>query len=221
MSKSVRTIEAYLKEKIETKKMDVVYNNGKEYGIHNTTFNFTSEPIKEPFGDVAFTTSYDNNTEYTSTFFMTSKEAMELGKMLIDTAYEAMNTKRIILQAEDCESRLSFLVLKKLIDSIRIERVNEELENYEKPYYKYIISAYKVNDKVYSYAVVSNLSYFTKESEIDYWKDVLTDKGNIKLYFDNWNPYDELEERRIKAQDKLLESLSKYNMNLKPSPIKK
>ena len=219
MSK-VKTTEVYLKDKITTRKKDIKYTSGKQYGIDNTTFNFTMEPCKEPFGDVAFTTGYDNNPEYTSTFLMTAEEAMELGKMLIDTAYEAMNTKRILLEAEACDTRLSFLVLKHVIDSIRIERSNEKLENYEPPFYKYIISAYKGNDKVYSFASVNNLSYFTKESEIDYWKNVLTDKERVKLYFDNWNPYEELKTRREESQNKILESLSKYN-NLKPSPIKK
>ena len=44
-------------------------------------------------------------------------------------------------------------------------------------------------------------------------------QGGVKLYFDNWNPYDELKIRREESQNKLLESLSKYN--LKPVPIKK
>lgn len=215
----VKIVEVYLKDKITTRKKDIKYTSGKQYGIDNTTFNFTTEPCKEPFGDVAFTTGYDNNDEYTSTFLMTAEEAMELGKMLIDTAYEAMNTKRILLEAEACDTRLSFLVLKHIIDSIRIERSNEKLENYEPPFYKYIISAYKGNDKVYSFASVNNLSYFTKESEIDYWKNVLTDKERVKLYFDNWNPYEELEVRRKESQDKLLKAMSNYN--LKPSPIKK
>ena len=193
----------------------------KTYGIDNMTFNFTAEPTKEPFGDVAFMTGYDENPDYTSTFFMSAEEAMELGKMLIDTAYDAMFTKRLLLEAEACDVKLSFLVLKKLITSIRIERSDEELENYVRPYYKYIVSAYKDNEKVYSYAVVYNLSYFTKESEINYWRDRLTDKESVKLYFDNWNPYTELEERQQKAQEKILESLSKYNLGLKPVPIKK
>ena len=221
MSKSLKATEAYLKDKIVSRKKDVVYNNGKEYGINDTTFNFMSEPIKEPFGDVAFTTSYDNKPEYTSTFFMSAEEAMELGKMLIDTAYEAMNAKRILLEADACDTRLSFLVMKNLIDTIRIQRCDEALENYIPPYYKYIISAYNDNDKVYSYAIVCNLSYFTKESEINFWKDRLTDKGRVKLYFDNWDPYIEFEERASMAQEKLLKSLNKYNMNLKPIPIQK
>ena len=74
---------------------------------------------------------------------------------------------------------------------------------------------------VHSYAAVSNLSYFTKESEINYWKDVLTDKERVKLYFDRWNPYTELEERMKKSEEKLLKQLSSYNTNLKPIPIKK
>ena len=221
MGKSVHVNEAYLKNKIVTKKKDIKYTSGKEYGIENTTFNFSMEPCREPYGDVAFTTGYDGTDDYTSTFLMTAEEAMELGKMLIDTAYEAMTTKRILLEAEACESRLSFLVLKGLIDSIRIKRSNEKLENYEPPFYKYIISAYKGNEVVYSYAAVSNLSYFTKESEINYWKDVLTDKERVKLYFDRWNPYTELEERMKKSEEKLLKQLSSYNTNLKPIPIKK
>lgn len=225
MSKSLKATEAYLKDKIVSRKKDVVYNNGKEYGINDTTFNFMAEPIKEPFGDVAFITSYDNNPEYTSTFFMSAEEAMELGKMLIDTAYEAMNAKRILLEADACDSRLSFLVLKGLIQTITIDRIYDKLENYEPPYYLYEITAYKDDEyghaqEVYKYRVVCNLSYFTKESEIKYWIDRLTDKERVKLKFWNWNPYDELEERKAKSQEKLLESLSKYNMNLKPSPIK-
>ena len=220
MSK-IKTIEVYLKEKLTSRKKDIKYKN--EYLKDNMTFNFKVEQVKEPFGDVAFITGYDNDPDYTSTFLMTAEEAMELGKMLIDTAYEAMSTKRILLEAEACDTRLSFLVLKNLIDSVRIERVlTEELENYERPYYKYIVSAYKGNEKVYSYATVYNLSYFTKESEIKFWIDRLTDKERVKIYFDNWNPYFELEERRQLAQDKILESLSKYNLkDLKPTPIKK
>lgn len=218
MSK-VKTVEVYLKDKITERKKEIKYTSGKQYGIDNATFNFTAKPCKEPYGDVCFITGYDNNDEYTSTFLMTAEEAMELGKMLIDTAYESMNTKRILLEAEACDTRLSFLVLKNIIDSIRIERSNEKLENYEPPFYKYIISAYKGNDKVYSFASVNNLSYFTKESEIDYWRDILTDKQRVKLYFDNWNPYNELKERMKESENKLLESLSK--LNLKPVPIEK
>ena len=47
----------------------------------------------------------------------------------------------------------------------------------------------------------------------------MTNKGRIKLYFDNWNPYHELENRILLAQNKVLESLSK--INLKPIPIQK
>lgn len=219
MSK-IKTQEVYLKDKLTKRTKDIKYNN--EYLKANMTFNFEVEPVKEPFGDVAFITGYDKNPDYTSTFLMTAEEAMELGKMLIDTAYEAMNAKRILLEAEACDTRLSFFVLKGLIDSIRIERSNELLENYKAPYYKYIVSAYKGNDKVYSYATVYNLSYFTKESEIKFWIDKLTDKERVKLYFDNWNPYIELDERQRAAQDEIFESLSKYNFsNLKPAPIKK
>ena len=221
MGKSVKTVEVYLKDKITTRTKDIKYMHGKKYGIDNAIFNFTAEPCKEPYGDVAFITGYDNKPEYTSTFLMSAEEAMELGKMLIDTAYESMNTKRVLLEAEACDTRLSFLVLKGIIDSIRIERSYEKLENYEPPFYKYTISAYKGNDRVYSFASVNNLSYFTKESEINYWKDVLTDKGRVKLYFDNWSPYKELKQRMEESQNKLLESLSKYNLAIKPSPIEK
>lgn len=217
MSK-VKTTEVYLKDKITTRKKDIKYSGGKQYGIEDMVFNFSAEPCKEPYGDVSFTTGYDNNDTYTSTFLMSAEEAMELGKMLIDTAYESMNTKRILLEAEACDTRLSFLVLKNLIDSIRIERSDEKLENYEPPFYKYTISAYKGNNKLYSFASVNNLSYFTKESEIDYWRDILTDKQRVKLYFDNWNPYEELKERMSDSEKKLLVSLSK--LELKPSPIK-
>ena len=77
MSK-VKTYEVYLKEKITTRKKDIKYTSGKQYGIDNATFNFTAEPCKEPYGDVAFTTGYDNNDEYTSTFLMTAEDAFEL-----------------------------------------------------------------------------------------------------------------------------------------------
>ena len=223
MKKVTKPVDVYVKEKLETRKMDVNYNRGKAFGIEDTIFNFTSEPVKEPFGDVAFTTGYEKNPEYTSTFLMTAQEAMELGKMLIDTAYEAMSTKRIILEAEAYESKLSFLVLKGLIDTIRIERSTERLKNYESPYYKYIMSAYKDNEKVFSYATVYNLSYFTSENEIDYWKDKLTDKERVKIYFDKWDPYKELAERRIKSLDKALKNPlfdHKYN-SIKPIPIQK
>lgn len=215
----MKIIEAYLKEKIKEKKMKINYNKGKAYGIEDTTFNFTSKPIKEPYGDIAFITGYDNNDDYTSTFLMTAQEALDLGKMLIDTAYEAMTAKRILEEAELCDARLSFLVLKDLIDTIRIERTTEKLENYEPPYYKYIVSAYKDKKKIFSYATIYNLSYFTTENEINYWRDKLTDKQRVKLYFDNWNPFIELECRRKEAQDNIMKSLSK--LNLKPTPIKK
>lgn len=214
-------IEAYLKEKLITRKKDIIYNHGEEYGINNTKFNFMAEPVKEPYGDVVFTTGYDNVGDYTSTFFMTAGEAMELGKMLIDVAYQSMNAKRTLLEAEACDARLSFLVLKGLITGITIERVNKHLMNYEPPFYKYIVTAWKDDKEVYSYATVYNLSYFTKESEIKYWIDKLTDKEKVKLTFKNWNPYEELADRQKKTQEDLLEKLSKYNMNLKPSPIKK
>lgn len=213
--------EVYLKEKLITRNKSIVYDNGKEYGINDTVFNFMAEPVKEPYGDVVFTTGYDNNDEYTSTFFMTASEAMELGKMLIDVAYQAMTAKKTLLEAEACDARLSFLVLKGLIDSITIERVHKHLINYEPPFYKYIVSAYKDDEKLYSYATVYNLSYFTKESDIKYWIDKLTDKERVKISFINWDPYKELEDRREKTQKDLLKKLSKYNMNLKPTPIKK
>lgn len=221
MSK-LKAIEVYLKEKIKVRKKDINYEHGREYGIADTTFNFVAQPVKEPYGDVSFITGYDSNPEYTSTFLMTAEEAMELGKMLIDTAFDAMNAKRILLEAESCDARLSFLVLKDLIDTIRIKRENEALENYKPPFYKYTVSAYKDNEKVYSYSVVYNLSYFTSEAQIIYWKDKLTDKERVKIYFDNWNPYVELMERQAEFQEKALKSLSNYNgINLKPIPNKK
>lgn len=219
MKKQIRPVEVYLKEKIKSKKMDINYNRGKEYGIDTTTFNFISEPVKEPYGDVAFITGYDNDPDYTSTFLMSAQEAMKLGKMLIDTAYEAMDAKRIIMEAESYDARLSFLVLKGLIDSIRIIRSIEKLENYKPPYYKYTIAAYKGDEKLLNYSTVYNLSYFTSEAQIKYWIDKLTDKERVKIYFDNWNPYMELEQRRSEAQNNVMESLKK--LNLKPSPIKK
>lgn len=221
MNKKLKAVEAYLKEGIEIREMNVVYDHGKEYGINDITFNFSAEPTKQPFGDVAFITGYDNDPDYTSTFFITAEEAMKLGKLLIDTAYEAMNVKRILLEAEACDSRLSFLVLKGLIDKIKIIRNYEDLENYEPPYYLYTIIAYKNDEELYKYHAVYNLSYFTKESEIKYWVDKLTDKERVKIEFYNWNPYMELEVRREKAQEKIFNSLSEYNMNLKPIPIKK
>ena len=221
MSKSVKTNEVYLKEKLKTRKKNIRYTNGKDYGINNTTFNFMTEPVKEPYGDVVFTTGYDENPDYTSTFLMTAEEAMELGKMLIDTAYDAMNAKRVLVESELCDAKLSFLVLKRLIDSIAISRVSEKLENYDPPYYKYIITAYKDKKDIYSYATVYNLSYFTKESEINYWIDKLTDKRSVNIELLNWDPYKELKDRQSKAQEKIFNSLSKYNLNLKPTPIKK
>jgi hypothetical protein len=221
MDKKLKAVDAYLKEGIETRGMDVVYDYGKEYGINDITFNFSAEPTKQPFGDVAFITGYDNDPDYTSTFFMTAEEAMKLGKMLIDTAYDAMNAKRILLEAEACDSRLSFLVLKGLIDKITISRSYEDLDNYEPPYYLYTITVYKNDEELYKYHAVYNLSYFTKESEIKYWIDKLTDKERVKIEFYNWNPYMELEVRRTTAQEEMLKSLSEYNMKLKPTPIKK
>ena len=219
MKKDIKPIEAYVKDKIKTNTMDINYTHGQKFGIENATFNFTAEPIKEPYGDVVFTTGYDKDSRYTSTFLMTAQEAMDLGKMLIDTALESMTTKRIIQEAEACDAKLSFLVLKGLIDTIKIQRLADKLKNYEPPYYKYRISAYKDNEKLFSYDVVYNLSYFTTENQIDYWKDKMTDKERVKLIFENWNPYTELEERRETQQKKALESLSK--MNLKPMPIEK
>lgn len=212
-------VNAYLEKKLEEKELNINYSHGKQYGIDNTTFNFKTGVVKEPYGDVSLITGYDDDPDYTSTFLMTAEEAMRLGKMLIDTAYESMSAKRILLEAEGCDTKLSFLVLKGLIDSIRIKRESQKLENYEPPYYKYNISAYKGKEKIYCYNVVYNLSYFTSKNEIDYWKDRLTDKERVKLYFDMWNPYDELEKRRQEMQDKVLNSLKK--MNLKPAPIKK
>lgn len=213
------TTEAYLKEKIETKKMNISYNKGKNFGIEDMQFNFTSSPCKEPYGDVSFTTGYDNDPKYTSTFLMTAQEALNLGKMLIDTAYEAMTCKRIIQEAELCDAKLSFLVLKGLIDTIRIERCNDNLKNYNPPYYKYIVSAYKDNEKIYSYATVYNLSYFTSEAELNYWIDKLTDKQRVKIYFTNWNPHVELEERREELKNRAIKSMDK--INLKPNSIEK
>lgn len=226
MNKSAITIEAYLKDPIETRTKDVNYTYGRNYGMPDTTFNFMAEPVKEPFGDVAFTTGYDQNPEYTSTFLMSAEEAMELGKMLIDTAYDAMKAKRVLLEAEGCDSRLSFLVLKNAINMITIDRCYDKLENYEPPYYLYEITTYKHDEyenpiEVYKYRVVYNLSYFTKESEIKYWIDRLTDKERVQIKFLNWDPYKELEERKKESQDKIFKSLSKYNMGLKPTPIKK
>ena len=182
-------------------------------------FNFSCKPIKEPIGDIAFITGYDDSEDYTSTFLMTCQEAIELGKMLIDTANDAMMMKCILLNSESYDAQLSFLVLKGLIDTIRISRSYEKLENYDPPYYKYTVSAYKDNEKVLCYSTVYNLSYFTSENEIDYWKDKLTDKERVKIYFDSWNPYLELEQRREEVQNKVMDQLKKYN--LKPAPIKK
>ena len=214
MKKKIKIIEAYIKEKIIPKKMDVKYFENKEYNIENTTFNFSAEAIKEPYGDISFTTGYDDDPRYTSTFLMTAQEAMELGKLLIDTAYESMNNKRIKEEAESCDAKLSFLVLKNLIDSIRINRVNDNLENYKPPFYRYTVTAYKDSEEVFKYTTVYNLSYFTTEAQIQYWMDKLTDKGRVKLYT-NWDPFKELEQRKTESFNKALSSL-----NLKPLPIK-
>lgn len=208
-------ISAYIKEKIKKHTMNVNYYAGKGFGIQETEFNFTAEPVKEPYGDVAFTTGYDNDPKYTSTFLMSAQEAMELGKLLIDTAYESMNTKRIKEEAESCDAKLSFLVLKGLITRISINRSYEKLENYEPPFYKYTVSAYKHDKEIYSYETVYNLSYFTTENQIQYWMDKLTDKGRVELYT-NWDLFNELKNREKKALDKALN-----NMNLKPTPIEK
>lgn len=217
MKKATPTV--YVKDKIVKHHMDVDYFKGKAFGIETAKFNFTSSAVKEPYGDICFTTGYDNNDDYTSTFLMTAQEAMDLGKMLIDTAYEAMNTKRIIQDAESYDAQLSFLVLKGLIDTIRITRSEVKLENYERPNYEYIVSAYKDDKKILSYATVYNLSYFKSENEVQYWMDKLTDKGRIKLYTDNWDPMLELEQRKEQAQKELLKELDK--INLKPQPIQK
>ena len=208
-------ISAYIKEKIKKHTMDVKYYAGKEFGIEETVFNFTAEPVKEPYGDVVFTTGYDNDPKYTSTFLMSAQEAMELGKLLIDTAYESMNTKRIKEEAESCDAKLSFLVLKGLITRISINRTYEKLENYEPPFYKYTVSAYRHDEEIYSYETVYNLSYFTTENQIQYWMDKLTDKGRVKLYT-NWDMFAELKRREKEALDKALN-----NLNLKPTPIEK
>ena len=217
MKKQIKPIIAYIKDKIKPSKIDVRYYEGKEYGIENTVFNFSVEPIKEPYGDVAFSTGYDSNPDYTSTFLMSAQQAMELGKLLIDVAYESMNNKRIKEEAESCDAKLSFLVLKGLIDSIRINRSTEKLENYEPPFYKYTVSAYKDDEKVFTYETVYNLSYFTTEGQIQYWMDKLTDKGRVKLYT-NWDLHKELEERKNEAYNRALNSA---HLNLKPAPIKK
>lgn len=217
MSKILKPVEVFIKEKIKTRKMDVRYFKGKSYGVEDTTFNFSATPVKEPYGDVSFKTGYDNDPQYTSTFLMTAQEALELGKMLIDTAYDAMSNNRIIQEAESYEAKLSFLVLKNLITSIRISREPGKLENYEPPYYKYTITAYKDDEKVLSYTIVHNLSYFKSEAEIQYWMDVLTDKGRVKLYTVNWNPHQELEERKNEAEKKAMKQLAK--LQLKPKPI--
>lgn len=216
----VNTVDVYLKEKMKTNKLTVNYNKGKLYGIENTKFNFTSKPVKEPYGDVCFTTGYDNNNDYTSTFLMSCEEALELGKMLIDTALEAMDVKRIILEAEGYDAKLSYLVLQDLIDTIRLTRHNTSLKNYSEPYYLYTVTAYSNDEKVLSYNTVYNLSYFTNEKQIDGWKKSLTNNGKVKLYLD-WDPYRELEIRKEKAQKETLKYLSENNINLKPIPINK
>lgn len=210
---------AYVKDKIVKHVMEVDYFKGKPFDIETAKFNFTSSAVKEPYGDVCFTSGYDNNDDYTSTFLMTAQEAMDLGKMLIDTAYEAMSTKRIIQDAESYDAQLSFLVLKGLIDTIRITRSEVKLENYVRPYYEYIVSAYKDDNKILSYATVYNLSYFKSEAQVQYWMDKLTDKGRVKLYTDNWDPMLELEQRKEQAQKEVLEELDK--IKLKPVPVEK
>ena len=219
MSKILKPVEVFIKEKIKTRRMDIRYFKGKSYGVEDTTFNFTASPVKEPYGDVSFTTGYDNDPKYTSTFLMTAQEAMELGKLLIDTAYDAMHNNRIIQEAESYEAKLSFLVLKDLITLIKITREPGKLENYEPPFYKYTITAYKDEEKILSYTIVYNLSYFKSEAEIQYWMDRLTDKGRVKLHTVNWNPHLELEQRKSEAEKKAMKQLSK--LNLKPTPIEK
>lgn len=212
--------EAYLKEKLEPRKMDVNYK-GPEF---SNTFNFSVEATKVPFGHVALKTGYNNDPKYESTFLMSYTDAMQLAMKIIEAADDAMKAKAISLDAESCESQLSFLVLKHLIDTIRIERTPEKLKNYSVPYYKYIVSAYKDKKKILSYAVVYNLSYFTSEKQIQFWIDRLTDKERVKIYFDNWNPFTELEERKVEYNTIALRSidenlLNKYTRDIKPIPI--
>ena len=217
----VKTVDVYLKEKIKSREMNVDYNRGKLYGIETAKFNLTTKPVKEPYGDVCFTTGYDNIEDYTSTFLMSAEEALTLGKMLIDTAVEAMDIKRIILEAEGYDAKLSYLVLQGLIDTIRIKREMTRLQNYEEPYYLYTISAYKDNDKVLSYNTVYNLSYFTSEEQIERWRNSLTNHGKVKLYLDLWSPERELQLRKEKAQKETLKYLEENYLKLKPTPIKK
>ena len=205
----VETVVAYVKEKIKKRNLRFKYKNTTS-DIKNITFEFKMEPTLTPLGDIVFTAGYKDDPDQTNTFIMTAQDAIRLAKLLTDTAYDAMDNKLIANQQESCESQLSFLVLKHLIDSIRIERGCTLLHNYEPPYYEYTISAYKGKDKVLSYDVAYNLSYFTTEGEIKYWMDKLTDGGRVKLYFDGWDPYKELEERKKVAQEKMLEKLKDY-----------
>ena len=217
----VKPVDVYVKEKINTKFLDVNYTRGKSFGIDNMKFNFSAKPVKEPYGDVSFSTGYDNNDEYTSTFLMSAEEALTLGQMLINTACEAMNIKRIILEAEGYDAKLSYLVLQDLINCIYIIRLDTKLKNYEEPYYLYRIEACKDNDIVLSYNIVYNLSYFTSEKQIDNWKNHLTNNGKVELELFGWDPYKELQEKKDKYQEDLLKALKENNIKLKPTPIKR
>lgn len=184
----------YVNEKIKEREMKFNYKHGK-YGAENIKFKFKATPILNPLGDISFVTGYEDKPVYDNLFLMTAQEAIELGKMLMDAGYDAMRYKRIDVEKEEYEARLSFLVLKGLIDRITIERTEEFIDNYEKPYHEYTISAFRGEKEILSYCTAANLSYFNTENEIEYWIDCMTDKKKIDLEFIGWDPYEELKQR--------------------------
>ena len=210
----MKHIEAYLKEEIITRKKNITYNAEALGGMEHT-FNFTCAATKVPAGDVVLTTGYDDEPDYTSTFLMTAKEALELAKLLTDAAYDAMKMKAINNEADSCDAKLSFLVLKNAIDTIKITRL---VESFDKPYYIYKVEAIKDNKVLFSFDKAYNLSYFTRESQIQYWMDKLTDKGRIKLETTNFDLFEELEERKSFAVDEF-SNTDFSTLDLRPTPI--
>ena len=206
----------YVNEKIKEREMAYKYKHG-QYGLENIECKFKMSPILNPHGDITLVAGYTAYPEYDNRYLMSAEEAMELGILLFNTAYDAMKYKKINMDKESYEARLSFLVLKGLIDRITVERTETELANYVEPFYEYTITAYRGDKEILSYCVAANLSYFTKESEIKYWIDCMTAKKEIEVEFIEWDPYEELKERQMEVQEKLNRELNEIGKVINPN----
>ncbi len=192
-------------------------------------FNFGVETSIEP-GKVSFTTGFNNDKNYESTFILTSGVAVEIAAALMKAAEDAEKRKLLSHEAYIAEGKLSYLVINDLIDDIRISRRETKSNDYGPQFYIYEFNAYKDKKCIFSYETIIDLQFDTV-NDFKFWRDCLTRNGKVKVYFNGYDPENEAKEREKKLKEQQIAALDKFyktnpvfaqqvhDMYKKPNPV--